>query len=103
MSTTEYTKVYYGNFILVSRVKEELEHVGIVPIIKDEGESQRLAGYASMNQGFQDLYDTGIINNQYSHTGVFYELNASFRMNLVHSEMLIHVLIHASSNSFKLL
>ncbi|RED45566.1 putative signal transducing protein [Winogradskyella eximia] len=56
MSTTEYTKVYYGNFILVSRVKEELEHVGIVPIIKDEGESQRLAGYASMNQGFQDLY-----------------------------------------------
>jgi len=56
MSTTEYTKVYYGNFILVTRVKEELEHAGIIPIIKDEGESQRLAGYASMNQGFQDLY-----------------------------------------------
>ena len=56
MSTTEYTKVYYGNFILVTRVKDELEHVGIVPIVKDEGESQRLAGYASMNQGFQDLY-----------------------------------------------
>jgi len=56
MSTTEYTKVYYGNFILVTRVKEELEHIGIIPIIKDEGESQRLAGYASMNQGFQDLY-----------------------------------------------
>ncbi|REE08232.1 putative signal transducing protein [Winogradskyella pacifica] len=56
MSTTEYTKVYYGNFILVTRVKDELEHVGIVPIVKDEGESQRLAGYASMNQGYQDLY-----------------------------------------------
>ncbi|MBU2927083.1 putative signal transducing protein [Winogradskyella psychrotolerans] len=56
MSTTEYTKVYYGNFILVTRVKDELEHAGIVPIIKDEGESQRLAGYASMNQGFQEVY-----------------------------------------------
>jgi hypothetical protein len=56
MSTTEYTKVYYGNFILVTRVKAELERFGIIPIIKDEGESQRLAGYASMNSGFQDLY-----------------------------------------------
>ncbi|MBF8151017.1 DUF2007 domain-containing protein [Winogradskyella sp. F6397] len=56
MSTTEYTKVYFGNFILVTRVKDELEAAGIVPIIKDEGESQRLAGYASMNQGYQDLY-----------------------------------------------
>jgi hypothetical protein len=56
MSTREYTKVYYGNFILVIRMKEELENIGIVPIIKDEGESQRLAGYASMNQGYQEIY-----------------------------------------------
>ncbi len=56
MSTTEYTSVYYGNFILVIRMKEELENIGIVPIIKDEGESQRLAGYASMNQGYQEIY-----------------------------------------------
>ncbi|WP_179353756.1 putative signal transducing protein [Winogradskyella vidalii] len=56
MSTTEYTKVYYGNFILVTRIKEELQYAGIVPIIKDEGESQRLAGYGSMNQGFQEVW-----------------------------------------------
>ncbi|WCO00463.1 putative signal transducing protein [Psychroserpens ponticola] len=56
MNTSEYTKVYYGNFILVTRVKDELEHLGIVPIVKDEGESQRLAGYASMNQGFQEVF-----------------------------------------------
>jgi hypothetical protein len=56
MSNREYTKVYYGNFILVIRMKEELENIGIVPIIKDEGESQRLAGYASMNQGYQEIY-----------------------------------------------
>jgi len=56
MSTTEYTKVYNGNFILVTRVKDELVRLGIIPIIKDEGESQRLAGYASMNSGFQEVY-----------------------------------------------
>lgn len=56
MSTSEYTKVYNGNFILVTRVKDELEHLGIIPIIKDESESQRLAGYASMNQGFQEIF-----------------------------------------------
>jgi len=56
MDNSEYTKVYYGNFILVTRVKDELEHLGIVPIIKDEGESQRLAGYASMNQGYQEVF-----------------------------------------------
>ena len=60
MSTTEYTKVYYGNFILVTRVRDELERVGIIPIIKDEGESQRLAGYASMNAGFQEVF----VNNE---------------------------------------
>jgi hypothetical protein len=56
MSTIEYTKVYSGNFILVTRVKDELEAKGIVPIVKDEGESQRLAGYGSMNQGFQEVF-----------------------------------------------
>lgn len=56
MNESEYTKIYEGNFILTTRVKTELEAEGIVPIIKDEGESQRLAGYASMNQGFQEMY-----------------------------------------------
>ncbi|SDS51815.1 Putative signal transducing protein [Formosa sp. Hel1_31_208] len=56
MSETEYTKIYSGNFILTTRVIAELEAAGIIPIIKDEGESQRLAGYGSLNQGFQDIY-----------------------------------------------
>ncbi|WP_299524003.1 DUF2007 domain-containing protein [Winogradskyella sp.] len=56
MSTSEYTKVYYGNLILVTRIKNELEHIGIIPIIKDEGESQRLAGYGSLNQGYQEIF-----------------------------------------------
>ena len=56
MSTSEYTKVYGGNFLIVTRLKSELEHIGIVPIIKDEDESQRFAGYGSMNQGYQEVF-----------------------------------------------
>ncbi len=60
MSDTAYTKIYSGNFILVTRVKTELEHIGIIPIIKDESESQRLAGYGSINLGFQEVF----VNNE---------------------------------------
>ncbi|WP_369995557.1 putative signal transducing protein [Winogradskyella sp.] len=56
MSTSEYTKIYSGNFIMITCLKDELERSGIIPIIKDEGESQRLAGYGSMNQGFQEVF-----------------------------------------------
>jgi len=56
MSDTEYTKVYYGNFILATRVKNELEQAGIIPIIKDEGESQRLGGQGSISNGIQEIF-----------------------------------------------
>ncbi|WP_299103493.1 DUF2007 domain-containing protein [uncultured Winogradskyella sp.] len=56
MSTSEYTKVYHGNFILATRIKDELEVGGIVPIIKDEGESQRLGGQGSISNGIQEIY-----------------------------------------------
>ncbi|ARV08834.1 hypothetical protein BTO05_03960 [Winogradskyella sp. PC-19] len=55
MENSEYVKVYGGNFILANRVIAELQSVGIVPIIKDESESQRLAGYASLDGGHQDV------------------------------------------------
>lgn len=55
MSDTNYTQVFSGSSILVRRIIAELEAVGITPIIKDEGESQRLAGYASLNQGIQEV------------------------------------------------
>lgn len=56
MNASEYSKIYEGNFVLITRIKSELENNGIIPIIKDEGESQRLAGYGSLNQGFQEIY-----------------------------------------------
>ena len=60
MITTEYTKVFDGTIFMVSRIKGELESIGIVPVIKDEGESQRLAGFGSLNQGYQEIH----VNNE---------------------------------------
>ncbi|WP_178988134.1 MULTISPECIES: putative signal transducing protein [Winogradskyella] len=56
MSTIEYTKVYEGSSILAIRVRDELERTGIIPIIKDEGESQRLGGQGSINSGYQEVF-----------------------------------------------
>ena len=55
MSESHYKKVFSGSVAMVQRMVTELEEVGITPIIKDEGESQRLAGYGSLNQGYQDI------------------------------------------------
>lgn len=55
MSEMDYIKIFSGNTAIVQRIKLELEEIGINPIIKDEGESQRLAGYGSLNQGYQDI------------------------------------------------
>ena len=60
MLHSEYIKVYEGNFILVNRINDELQRHGIVPVIKDESESYRLAGVAPSVNGFQEVY----VNNE---------------------------------------
>ncbi|WP_115461975.1 putative signal transducing protein [Winogradskyella aurantiaca] len=55
MSDFNYIQIFSGSSIIVNRIKIELESVGISPIIKDEGESQRLAGYGSLSQGIQEI------------------------------------------------
>jgi len=55
MANSHYIKIFSGSTILVKRILYELEAAGITPIIKDEGESQRLAGYGSLNQGYQEI------------------------------------------------
>lgn len=51
-----YVKIFSGSFIVVQLVVDRLKTVGISPIIKDESESGRLAGFGSSIQGFQELY-----------------------------------------------
>ncbi|WP_411766962.1 DUF2007 domain-containing protein [Winogradskyella sp. A3E31] len=56
MSTSEYIKIYGGNFIIAKRIAIELESIGINPLIKDEGESNRLSGYPTRNIDLQEIY-----------------------------------------------
>lgn len=45
--STQFTLLYTGSLIDVQRVKGILEENGIFPIVKDENESARLAGFGS--------------------------------------------------------
>ncbi|WP_033961965.1 putative signal transducing protein [Psychroserpens jangbogonensis] len=56
MTDTNYTKLFSGNFIVVQMLRDRLEIAGITPIVKDESESGRLAGFGASIQGFQELY-----------------------------------------------
>lgn len=42
---SQYSKVYSGSFIVVQLITQNLEKEGITPIVKDETESARLAGF----------------------------------------------------------
>ena len=53
---SNYSKIYAGNFIMVQLVTQNLEKMGITPIVKDETESARLAGFGTPSYGFQELY-----------------------------------------------
>jgi len=56
MSDTTYTKIFSGSFIIVQLALDRLKGAGINPIIKDESESGRLAGFGASIQGYQELY-----------------------------------------------
>ena len=53
---SNYSKLYAGSFIVVQLITQNLEKEGITPIIKDETESARLAGFGTPAYGFQELY-----------------------------------------------
>lgn len=52
----EYVKIFSGNAILAGWIIEDLKKMGITPVVKDESESGRLAGFASPMQGDQEIY-----------------------------------------------
>ena len=51
-----YVKIYAGNFIIIQRMCQTLEDHGIIPVIKDETESARLAGFGTTAYGHQELF-----------------------------------------------
>ena len=56
MSDSNYTKVFSGNFIVVQQIAHKLSEINITPIIKDESESGRLAGFGATPSGQQDVF-----------------------------------------------
>lgn len=56
MTDSHYVKIYTGNFIIVQMIKEQLENADINPIIKDESESGRLAGFATSIPAQPEVY-----------------------------------------------
>mgnify|MGYP000730816859 CR=1 FL=1 len=56
MKNSDYTKVFSGNFIEAQMMVTQLRVIGIKAIVKDEGESARLAGFASAILGQIDIY-----------------------------------------------
>ncbi len=53
---SNYIKIYSGNAMIGKRIELELLEVGISPVIKDEAESARLAGFASSMLGNVELH-----------------------------------------------
>lgn len=53
---TNYQKIYTGSFIIAQLIVDKLEAVGISPIVKDETESGRLAGFGSSIPGYQEIF-----------------------------------------------
>ncbi|MEP1486910.1 MAG: DUF2007 domain-containing protein [Algibacter sp.] len=57
MSDSNYIKIFTGNFIIVKRIVFDLKKENIIPVIKDETESARLAGFGGgILPGFQQIY-----------------------------------------------
>ena len=50
-----FTKIYSGSSIKVLSIKDMLEKNNIIPIIKDQSESSRLAGFGSLIN-FQEVF-----------------------------------------------
>ena len=53
---SHYIKIYTGSFVLVNLVTQRLQQAEISPVIKDESESGRLAGFAASIPFQQEVY-----------------------------------------------
>jgi len=56
MTESEYIKIYTGGTIIVQLIKQRLEAAGINPVIKDETESGRLAGFGASLVGQPEVF-----------------------------------------------
>lgn len=53
---SNYTRIFVGNAIVAKGVINQLEEIRITPVVKDEAESARLAGFASSMLNETEVY-----------------------------------------------
>jgi hypothetical protein len=53
---SNYTRIYTGSFVIVQLLISKFEEIGISPLIKDETESARLAGFGPAIYGAQEVF-----------------------------------------------
>lgn len=53
---SNYEKVFSGNRFMAQRIEGKLKEIGISPVIKDESDSARLAGFAANVDGNLELH-----------------------------------------------
>lgn len=57
MHDSNYIKIFTGSFITVQRIISDLEKIDIIPVVKDQTESARLAGFGGgIVPGFQEVF-----------------------------------------------
>ena len=56
MSDSNYKKIYSGNIFITQQIKQSLNEIGIEPIVKDNTESGRLAGFGTPSIGIQEVF-----------------------------------------------
>ncbi len=56
MHDSDYIKIFTGSFVITKLIISRLEEIGISPVIKDEAESGRLAGFGPSIPGIQELF-----------------------------------------------
>ncbi len=53
--SSNYTKIFSGNALLGNRIIAELQEAGIEAVVKNQGESARLAGFGNTMTGHLEL------------------------------------------------
>jgi len=53
---SNYKSIYVGNLIEAQSIAAKLKQVDIIAVVKDEGESARLAGFASTGLGDAEVF-----------------------------------------------
>ncbi len=56
MSDSNYKQIYSGNIFITQQIKQSLNEIGVEPVIKDNNESGRLAGFGTMSPAMQEVY-----------------------------------------------